>query len=552
MSKSISDTLGALDCGFRQRYLDFKTLQQQLGNWTQAFPDLVAKRTLGTTAEGRNIDLLVIGPDPDRVRPAVWVDGNMHASELCGSSVALAIAEDVIHMHLDPAFTPEHVPAPAREQLRDVLFYVLPRMSPDGAERVLTTARYVRSSPRDARPNRNHARWISGDVDGDGLAMAMRVEDPTGEFVESSEVANLMVLRDIADPGPYYKMYPEGTIENFDGHTIPSPSFLSDTQTDLNRNFPWSWAPEHEQMGAGSFPLSEPETRAVVEFTSAHPEIFAWLNIHTFGGVFIRPLGHKPDVKMDPSDLALFREIGAWCEDITSYPMVSGFEEFTYEPEKPLHAGLARKKRFVDNYTHLTRSECEAIGTWDAQHNDGRAVRPWRSVEHPQLGAVEVGGIDSRIGIWNPPLDRIATVCAQQSSAFLRVASLAPALSVRTTAEALGDGRTKLTVRIDNTGYLPTYVLASSRKLDVNEPLYATVTTDGCELEGDTQAHREVGHLDGWGRGRFDGTGALYHPYGRGSTGSRTLVYTVRGAGTAVVRIGSCRMGFLERAVEVA
>ena len=38
--------------------------------------------------------LVSIGPDLDRTRPAVWVDGNVHAAELVGSSVALAIAED--------------------------------------------------------------------------------------------------------------------------------------------------------------------------------------------------------------------------------------------------------------------------------------------------------------------------------------------------------------------------------------------------------------------------------------------------------------------------
>jgi len=36
---------------------------------------------------------------PDRTRAAAWVDGNMHAVEVCGSSVALAIAEDVIALH---------------------------------------------------------------------------------------------------------------------------------------------------------------------------------------------------------------------------------------------------------------------------------------------------------------------------------------------------------------------------------------------------------------------------------------------------------------------
>ncbi len=577
MSKPELKTLDAASRGFRARYLSHDELSDQLRVWAESFPDIVRVTPIGKTDEGRSIELVTIGPDPDRVRPAVWVDGNMHASELCGSSVALGIAEDMIRMHLDPDHVPSDVPDAAAARLRDVLFYVLPRMSPDGAERVLTTARYARSSPRDQRPNRNHARWITGDVDGDGLALAMRMEHPTGEFVESTEVPNLMLVRQIHDAGPYYKLYPEGTIENFDGHTIPSPSFLSDTQTDLNRNFPWSWAPEHEQVGAGSFPLSEPETRAVVEFTSTHPEIFAWLNIHTFGGVFIRPLGHKPDVKMDPADLALFKEIGTWCEELTGYPMVSGFEEFTYEPEKPLHGdltdyafhqrgavayvvelwdlfaqvGFERPKRFVEHYTHRTREDLVAIGKWDAEHNKGRAVLPWRPFDHPQLGPVELGGIDARFGIWNPPPERIAEVCTQQSAAFLRVASLAPALSVRSTTETTDEGRTTLTVTVDNLGYLPTYVLASSRKLDFNEPVYATAELSGCTLEVAAQTHREVGHLDGWGRGKFDGTGALYYAFGRGTTGSRTLVYSVHGAGTVTLRVGSCRTGWVTHQVTV-
>jgi murein tripeptide amidase MpaA len=87
----------------------------------------------------------------------------MHASELCGSSVALAIAEDVLRLHLrqKEEQTGPKVSGTVEARLRDVRFYVLPRMSPDGAEAVLTSGRYVRSVPRDERPARAHARWRS-------------------------------------------------------------------------------------------------------------------------------------------------------------------------------------------------------------------------------------------------------------------------------------------------------------------------------------------------------------------------------------------------------
>ena len=117
--------------------------------------------------------------------------------------------------------------------------------------------------------------------------------------------------------------------------------------------------PTRKQEGAGAFPLSEPESRAVVEFATQHPEIFAWLNLHTFGGVFIRPLGDKPDTKMDQEDLALFRQLGAWAEELTGYPMVSGCEEFLYEPDKPLHGDL------TDYAYHQRGAVAYVVELWD-------------------------------------------------------------------------------------------------------------------------------------------------------------------------------------------
>ncbi len=568
--------LADLSRGFRERHLDYAELTAQLRAWCEAFPDLARLQSIGRSGEGRELWLLTVGPEPERVRPAVWVDGNMHASELAGSSVALAIAEDALRLHLEDA-PPHDLPGHLGDVLRGVLFYVLPRMSPDGAEAVLKTGRYLRSVPRDERVACNAPRWQAHDLDGDGLALAMRRQDPAGEYVESAALPGVMVPREVEDPGPYYRIYPEGTIEGFDGVNIPEPGFMSDNPVDLNRNFPWDWQPPREQRGAGEFPTSEPESRAVVAFTSRAPHIFAWLNLHTFGGVFIRPLGHKPDAEMERSDLALFRQLEAWGDDLVGYPMVSGCEEFTYQPDTPLHGdladyayhqrgciayvcelwdlfarvGLPRPKRFVDHYSRLGRADVEAVARFDAEHNGRRSFPPWRPLEHPQLGPVEVGGLDPRQGIWNPPPERLPELCTGQGAMYLRVAALAPRLTLTLSTEDLGGGLTRVAAEVENLGYLPTHVLESARGLDWNEPVYAGIEPEGCTLRAPDEPRREVGHLAGWGRGLYDGSANPAFQRSRGSGHRRRVSWVVQGPGRVTVRAGACRVGWVSAHQEV-
>ena len=569
---------------FRQHYLAHAEVMDQLTRWATQHPQIAQLGAIGTSAAGRDIPLLTLGRNPGEKRPAVWIDANMHASEVCGSSVALAIAEDILAIH-NGANEAGGKPLPAHmaQAIRETLFYVVPRISPDGAEEVLKRGRYVRSSPVDDRVNKGHARWVSEDIDGDGLTGYMRQLDPDGELIELRGddgqvlVPAVMVARLPEDAGPFFKLYPEGRIANFDGRSIPAPDFLSDNLYDFNRNFPYAWAPEPQQVGAGHYPGSAPETRAVIDFATRHPNIMVWLNLHTFGGVLIRPLGDKPDAKMDVGDLAIFEQVEAWMTEHTGYPTVSGFHEFLYEPEKPIHGdlsdyayhqrgalayvvelwdlfkqlGIERKKPFVDHYSKFARKDMRALAEFDRQHNAGRIFGGWKKVTHPQLGEVEVNGFDPRVGIWNPPYERLADTCHTQSAAFLRVAALAPRISVQVIKQERTEGHTRIDIRVANHGYLASHGLPSAKALPHSEPLRLAARGEGVTLLAPAEAIVEIGHLDGWGSGLHGGP-SVFSPWTRGNGHERFVTLVTTGAGKVHVEVGSCRVGQQTLVVDVA
>ncbi len=554
------------DRPWRNAFLPYDRILAQVDAWVAAHPERVRRIDLGTTPEGRPIVALDIGPEPARIRPAMMVSANMHATELAGSSVALAFAEAVIGAHGDgvPKGVADDLPPTVAAALRDVRFFVVPRITPDGGEHVLDTGRQIRSVPRVATHAEPTPRWIRGDLTGDGRSRLMRVKDPNGQLVAHDAHPGLLLPRRIDDPPPYYKVFPEGTIAHFDG-TVPDPSYAP--QLDLNRNFPWSWKPEPTQAGAGDFPGSAPESRALLEFAVGHPEIFAWVDFHTFGGVCIRPDGEKPDNKMDRFDLAVFRQLGEWAEAATGYPMVSGAEEFCYRPDVPIYGdliefayhqrgafayvvelhdlfaqmGIERQKPFIDSY-RLTREQMADMAQWDAEHNGGRGIGDWVPFEHPQLGPVEIGTGDPIFGFKNPPPSQMPDVCDRQVQPLLRLAAIGPRLALDdATITDLSDGLRAVSLTVRNAGYLPTHVCGAARERSHNEPLWAEISP--APVNG--PARVKVGHLKGWGSG-LDGSGSPMWPDSPGHADRRLLRWVVAGEDAVTVRVGSRRVGWVE------
>src|SRR5690606_34681840 len=96
-----------------------------------------------------------------------------------------------------------------------------------------------------------------------------------------------------------YRLLTEGTIQDHDGFTIPTPR--PPEGLDLNRNFPAGWGTK--VPGSGDHPLSEPEIAALVRAIVARPNICGYNAFHTSGGVLLRPSSTAPDSALPPADL---------------------------------------------------------------------------------------------------------------------------------------------------------------------------------------------------------------------------------------------------------
>ena len=317
-------------------YLRYEELTRTLRALAEEHPGLCRLGSIGKSYEGREIWLAEItNPEtgPASEKPAFWVDGNAHAGEVTGSMAALYLIETLLEGY------------GADERITRLLdrqsFYILPRLSPDGAERYLSTPYTLRASLRPWPEPEEEPGLHPEDLDGDGHIVQMRVEDDNGEWRVSAEDGRLMILRapDEAETGgKYYRLYREGTFKDYDGfeRRIARPLY----GLDMNRQYPYHWQEEAEQKGAGPYPLSEPESRAQVDFLLGHKNVFGLHTYHTFCGAILRPYSNRPDDELPEHDLAVYKALGERGTELTGYPNISVYHDFRYEPDKFITGAL--------------------------------------------------------------------------------------------------------------------------------------------------------------------------------------------------------------------
>jgi murein tripeptide amidase MpaA len=448
-------------------------LSSHLQELAARHPHLVTVDSIARSHQGRDVWLVTLtdrGTGRAEDKPALYMDGHIHAEEFTAGQAVIYLLDQLVERFAagEPA---------TRDLLSRRTFYLVPRVNPDGAHIVQTTPYPWVGNGRLTPPLVPERGLYYEDVDGDGLVLWMRQLDPAGEWKVSTLDPRLLIPRSPGERGgTYYRLYPEGRIAAHDG----GPVLVSRPQDgNMNRHFPADWDPE--EYGGGSLPLAEPESRALAECLIAHPNIGAALACHTHSGVLLPP-EPPSETAMSYDDMKLFEGLNKMGEEITSYPVISVLKDFTV-PGMPRRHGV-----FSDwAYTHLGMISY-TIELWDAeteagisktdhapfaplteaQHlqllrwNDaalgGEGFVRWRPLEHPELGAVEVGGWKYIQVFRNPPTEALLQRELDKVFRFtIAVAEALPSLHVtRASARQVGDGLFIVEAVVANDGYAPT------------------------------------------------------------------------------------------------
>ena len=545
-------------------YVDFVYVEDFCRRLAEAHPEWVALETVGQSRHKRPLLQLTLsarktGPDGSErgQRPALWLDAGTHASEWTGISAVLFAVTRWMEQLLgdDEAL---------RQWLATHEIVVMPCLSPDGVQAMYDGEPYLRSTLRPLREGQVRSGLDPCDIDGDGAVRMMRWKHPAGSFVEDPEWAPFLRPRTLDDdPADAWFVCDEGEFINWDG--VRWTSAPQEFGLDLNRNFPGAWQPfSMFGMDGGAYPMSEPESRAVVDAFSAHPHVCCALTMHTYTGcILTQP--YRQDTPLGTGDIDLLAQLAGDLVDDTGYRVFRVHPDFEYEKGRAIGgvwADTISTVFGVPGYTiemwdpmgyagievdqpaaFLMRPDPAKVRQMLAKFAEDPAnVEPWHPVDHPQLGEVLVGGIEYLRTVRNPPVARLADECEKAFQMAERARRALP--EVRSFVEVMPLGGDAFHVRLilENEGFLPTSGLAHGAAIGASPGVSAHLHLSDA-MTSDHSLERELDHLDGWGNLR---TGAARHPVYAGlpGRGHRQFVeWVVRGDGPIEIHWQAGRAG---------
>ncbi len=502
-------------------YHDYAATLEFIDHYASTYPDIVEKFSigesyLGTTVWGVIITNKATGAHYDK--SAYWADGNRHSGEVTGGEAVLYTIKYLCENYgKDPVVT---------SIVDNKAAYLVPNMNPDGSDHYLHTPESLRSTvrPYDSDGDGRLDEDPNEDLDGDGYCRQMRWKDPDGQWVIDESQLNGMRRRSDDDEGPFYSMGPEGIDNDGDGRYNEDGT----GGLDLHRNFTFNWRPNPEddatgrgrtQWGAGEYPLSEPEVRNIVVFLMRHTNINTVETYDTTVPMLLRPPSMGDDRLMHPEDEWWYKEYDRVGSQITGYertgnvfrdygggnPLFGHSPDFGYFAYGSIWYGdemwNGGRKDYDGDGRTSQEERYQHANEYPAPYN----IQPWTVTNHPQLGEVEVGGMNPKFFSQNPPPQlledeiRKNVLWAVKKMEWMPLARVAETKVER--VEGLQDVY-RVTGWFRNEGRLPT-ALERAKEIHLVREDYAEIRLpEGMTLVDEKGNRRVPSFVGGRGRGR--------------------------------------------------
>ncbi len=401
-------------------------------------------------------------------RPALLLVAGLDGRRSDDSDVALDVVKDFITAKPN---------SPEERVLKNATIWVIPCANPDGRAAGVEGNLGPVDEDRDGRIDEDGPE----DLNGDGIVLWMRKKDPEGAYIQDKKTGLMRKADPKQGEAGVYKLWREGIDNDKDG------DFNEDPKGGIipNRNFPHLY-PEHGK-GAGPYVLSEPEALSLVDFVIGNPRIQMVLTLGAFDNLGTKAKSNTASTKQ-PINGYLTRDKGV----LERFAKAIGrkgrhgtddwkghFHAWVYA-----HAGrislalnLSTKKKTASKKesnngpsskpSKKSREEQSgevASSKRKTKGNSDKAKFPkWKPFNHPQLGAIEIGGKDpredcklsheeQRLGV---PLVTKLLVAGVEGACQLRI--------VKLETKALGEGAIEVRAVVRNNGKSPSRTAVADR-----------------------------------------------------------------------------------------
>ncbi|MFW2476412.1 MAG: M14 family metallopeptidase [Sediminibacterium sp.] len=478
-----------------QDYSNAAEQANRLNALSKAYPQLTSLKSLTKTNGGKDIWLLTIGTGKTETKPAIAVIGGVEGNHLLGTELAIGFAEQLLKGSGSDSI---------KALLNRTTYYVFPNMSPDAMEQYFSKLKADRTGnatvtddDRDGKTNEDG--W--DDLDGNGKITFLRVESVTGDYKLHPDDARVLVKADISkgEKGKY-KLLPEGVDNDKDG------LFNEDGEGGIAFNKNLTYQHKTFATGAGEFPASEKETRAMLDFLYDAFNVYAVVSFGSNNNLST-PINYnpgaanqrivagllEPDAKVNGMVSEMYNKVtgtkDAPKNNVTGGDVLSwGYFHFgRYSFSTPGWWVPKTKPDTTKKEKAFTIEDPTAnYLRWASQQGITNTFTEWKTIQHPDYPGqkVEVGGVDPYV-LNNPPYKMVDAVVKTHTAFLVKLAGYQPEIDViNLKTEKLANGLTRISLDVVNKGNLSTHTKLGERNYFLKKVKVAIQTNDKQEIIG--------------------------------------------------------------------